>query len=57
MSANRVCEVLDQQEKLKEMIEKLKRVMERINQSINSITVGSLTIKSNLEPYNNEPNF
>ena len=44
MSANRVCEVLDQQEKLKEMKEKLKGVMDKINQSINAITVSSLSV-------------
>lgn len=55
MSANRVCEVLDQQEKLKEMKEKLKGVMDKINKSINSITVRSLTTHSNEGPVNNKP--
>lgn len=57
MSANRVCEVLDQQEKLKEMKEKLKGVMEKINQSINSITVSSMSIKDNQRPIDNKPSF
>lgn len=49
MSANRVCEVLDQQEKLKEMKEKLKEVMDKINKSINTITVRSKTTHSDEE--------
>ncbi|CAO1380856.1 unnamed protein product [Diamesa hyperborea] len=48
MSANRVCEALDQQEKLKEMKEKLKGVMEKINQSINSITVEEFHLNNTL---------
>lgn len=50
MSANRVSQVLEQQEILREMKEKLKGVMNKTNQSINSITESSMTIKFYTRP-------